>query len=509
MPRAITPEPAAQPDALAALDLGSNSFHMVVAREASGELLVLDRLRERVALAEGLGDGGDLDDEVQQRALACLERFGQRLGGIPTDRVRAVGTATFRRLERGSHRFQRRAERALGVEVEILSGQEEARLVYLGVAHSVGDDGGRRLVVDIGGGSTECILGERFESECERSLSMGCIRWSQAYFDGGAKITRRRLDRAELDARLQLEGIEREFRERGWKHCIGSSGTILAIAELLQRQSWTPEGIDAAGLDRLADAMVEAESIDALELEGLKAERRPVLAGGVAILRAVFAGLGVEHMSTTKGSLREGVLYDLLGRIHHEDVRERSVASFARRFGVDEAQAGRVTATALALFDQAAAKWRLSTDDRRSLAWAAQLHEVGLTVAWLSYHKHGAYLIENADLPGFSRQGQALLALLVRGHRRRVAGEVLDAIDALEPAVGKRLRCLLLLLRLAVRLHRGRGAAAVATPELLVVGATVRLVFPAGSLASHPLTAADVLDEAAIVEPLGFHLQVV
>lgn len=484
------------------MDLGSNSFHLVVAQEEAGEVRMVDRLRERVALAEGLEEGGGLSVEVEGRALDCLHRFGQRLGGLPAHRVRAVGTATFRKLRRRG--FREQAEEALGFPIEVLPGQEEARLVYLGVAHTLGDDSGRRLVVDIGGGSTECVLGERFESIHERSLSMGCVRWSLAHF-GGGKITARRMARARMAARLQLEPIEEDFRRLGWTSCIGASGTIRATAEILRRQGWGEGPVTREGLARLEEALVEAGHSDELVLEGLDPDRRPVIAGGVAVLSAVFEGFGLESMSISKGALREGLLYDLLGRSHHEDVRARSVREFAERFGVDLEHSQRVERAALGLFDQAAPAWKLEELDRMLLSWAAQLHEVGLSISWPGHQKHGSYLVENADLRGFSRQGRDTLALLVRAHRRRPP---LQELDALPKRWRKRVLRTALLLRLAVRLHRGRGAHALPDPVLSVTAGGLELCFPEGWLDAHPMTRADIEEEAELLEPLGLSLSV-
>ncbi len=486
---------------LAAVDLGSNSFHMVVARAEGGSIRMVDRLRERVGLAEGLTEDGPLDAEVAERALACLGRFGERLVGVPEGRLRVVGTATFRRLE--GNGFRERAERALGHPIEVVGGREEARLVYLGVAHTLGDDAGPRLVVDIGGASTECVLGQRFESERERSLSMGCVSWSARFFRGG-KITRRRMEKARLAARVELEPIEREFRRRGWDSCIGASGTIRAAADIVRCQGWG-ESLTSKGLAKLEGALVSAGHVDRLELDGLEQDRRTVVAGGVAILTAVFEGLGIDTMRTSKGALREGVLHDLTGRIHHEDVRSRSVQDFALRFAVDTEQSARVLGTALDLFDQAAPEWGLDHQDRRWLTWAVELHEIGLAISWLGYHRHGEFMIAASDMRGFSRQGRAFLALLVRSHRQKMP---LDSIEALP---GKRrlgARRLILLLRLAVRLHRGRGATFLPPLELAVTGRTLRLVFPPGWLEEHPMTEADMQDEAAASAPLGLELQI-
>jgi exopolyphosphatase/guanosine-5'-triphosphate,3'-diphosphate pyrophosphatase len=492
---------APAPDTIAAIDLGSNSFHLVVARERDGEPEVVDRIREQVALAEGLALDGSLDAAVQERALACLARFGQRVKGVAPDRLRAVGTSTFRRVRDGGV-FRGRAEEALGAEVEVLPGREEARLIYLGVAHTLGDDAGRRLVVDIGGGSTECILGERFESELEESLSMGCVRWSRRFFRKG-RIGRKALAKAELAARRELQPVEEALLARGWDQAVGSSGTVLAIAEILRQEGWGDGRITPTGLDALREALLRAGQVDALDLAGLKPERRSVLAGGFVVLHAVFEGLGIESMSTSKGALREGLLYDLLGRIHHEDVRSRSVIAFGARLGIDEVQAARVLETAMVLFDQAREQWQLDDEDRELLRWAAWLHGVGMAVSYSGVHKHGAYLIENTDLPGFSRTDRARLAVLVRHHRRRLRA---DAFTQFPRERAEQLLRLVLLLRLAVRLHRGRGAVLVPAPRLAVSGAALQLSFPEGWLVGHPLSRDDIAEEAELLAGMGIAL---
>ena len=487
---------------LVAVDLGSNSFKLVVAEEAEGGLRHVDRLRERVALAEGLGPDGVLDAGVADRALDCLARFRQRLIGISPERVRAVGTATFRKIR--GRTFLRAAENALGHEIEVLPGKEEARLVYLGVAQTVGDDAGRRLVIDIGGASTECILGQRFESSSERSLSMGCVSWSRQHFPGG-KISRKRMEAAELAARIELEPIEREFRAHGWKSCIGSSGTILSAAEIIERNGWGDGSITPRGLAMLTGALLDAGHMDQLKLQGLKEGRKQVIAGGVAVLRSVFAGLGIKQMHPTKGALREGLLYDLLGRIHHEDVRVRSVRNFASRFDVDLVHAARVRDSALLIFDSVAEDWCLTSGDRRLLGWAAELHEVGLAVSWLAHHKHGAYLVRNADLPGFSRERKDRLSWLVRAHRRRFEVPVFEQLN---PQRDQRTLRLAIVLRLAVRIHRSRASETMGTIHTRVDGSRIVLSLLPDFLDEHPLTRAELEDEASMLEPLGYELSI-
>ncbi len=488
---------------LAAVDLGSNSFHLVVAREVQGQAVVLDRLRERVALAEGLQENGSLSAEVEARALECLGRFGQRIAEIAPTRVRAVGTATLREM-RSSRPFLEKAGRALGHEIEVLAGREEARLIYLGVAQAQGDDQGTRLVIDIGGGSTELILGERFEATTVDSLTMGCIPWSARYFPRGA-LTRDAFEEAEIAGRIEFETIEGAYRDHGWRECFGSSGTILAVDEMLTRAGWSESGITERGLAKLEKAMIAVGRVEKLELEGLKADRRPVLAGGLAILRAAFDALGIARMQASKGALREGLLYDLMGRIHHEDVRERTVRAFAARYRLDEEQSERVAKTALALFDGVARSWGLDAGARQALHWAAALHEVGLTVSYAGHHRHGAYLIANSDLQGFSRDDQDRLAALV--HLQR--GKLDEAILAQLPAPrGRAALRLAILLRLAVRMHRSRRVLVPPTPALEEARGVLRLRFPRDWLDTHPLTRADLALERTALAGIGLELEI-
>lgn len=479
-------------DALAAVDLGSNSFHMVIGSLVDGELVLVDRLREQVQLAAGLDAQKQLSADARERALACLARFEQRLRELPPDRVRAVGTSTLRSL-RDAEEFLEEAEAALGRPIEVISGAEEGRLIYLGVAHRLADDAGTRLVVDIGGGSTECILGERFESSLVHSLHMGCVSWSRRHFPDG-KLTAKAMERAELAARRELKGIARAYRESGWTEAVGSSGTISALDEIVRLNELSVDGLSLAALDAVRAMLLERGHIDALDIAGLKSERAPVLAGGLAILRACFESLGIERMATTSGALREGVLYDVLGRIRHEDVRERTVARLAERYGVDRAHGARVERTALSLLAQTEASWGL--DDQRSrrlLGWAARLHEIGLAVSYRHHHRHGAYLLGHADLLGFSHADQRFLAAIVGAHRRKLGSSALGGLP--RGARGVECRRLIALLRLANLLNRSRAPIPVPPLRLAPDGAQLVLVAPASWLAEHPLTRLDLEEE--------------
>ncbi|WJW76854.1 exopolyphosphatase [Thiohalobacter sp. IOR34] len=475
---------------------------MIVAQRQDGRLQVLDRLREPVRLAAGLNAEHRLDAAARERALACLERFGQRLRELPSANVRAVGTNTLRRANRDGA-FLEEAQAALGHPIEVISGVEEARLIYQGVAHGIAaDDGEQRLVMDIGGGSTELIVGEGFRALDLESLYMGCVGMSRRFFDDGL-ISKERMREAVLAAQLELKTVRRRFRRLGWSKAIGASGTIKAVREIIRAEGWD-DGISAEGLKHLRKALLAAGHVDALRLAGLVEDRRQVLPGGVAILLAAFESLGIERMLVSPGALREGLLYDLLGRIEHSDIREATVLAMARRFQVDQAHAGRVEALALALFDALAGDWGLDPLQwRHWLHWAAQLHEVGLVVAHSQYHKHGAYLVAYSDMPGFSMSEQALLAALVRGHRRKFPR---DECPALADPRAEAPRRLCILLRLAVLLLRGRPEDEPPRPRVRAEAGRLWLEFPPGYLDAHPLTRADLKQERKRLAGIDFRL---
>jgi len=489
------------PGTVAALDLGSNSFHLVVAQNDHGGLQVVDRMKEMVRLAGGLDEDGNLDDTSRERALACLERFGQRLRDMPRGSVRAVGTNTLRQAG-NSRSFLRQAEQALGHPIEVVSGVEEARLVYLGVAHSLADQGGRRLVVDIGGGSTELIVGERFNTSLRESLGMGCVSISKRFFPDD-KFGKSAMAAAEEAVLLEMEPVEYRYRQAGWAQVVGTSGTIKAVQAVVREQGWSHDCITMEALTRLREAIQKAGQVKRLRFESLGSDRRPVFAGGVLVLHGVFRSLGIESMVVSDGALREGVLYDLLGRINYEDTRDASIGALARRYHVDEAQAERVQATANQLLMQVAGAWQLDEHAEQRLRWAAWLHEVGLDIAHNQYHLHGGYIAANADMAGFSRQDQALLAILIQGHRRKLQDSLLADLPAEQRRTTGRL---IVLLRLAVVLHRGRHEDPMPDLRLSVTNDSLDLRAPADWLDTHPLTVADLMQEARHVSGLNVAL---
>jgi exopolyphosphatase/guanosine-5'-triphosphate,3'-diphosphate pyrophosphatase len=488
---------------VAAVDLGSNSFHMLVARESGGQLQVLDRLREAVRLAAGLDATGRLTADVQERALECLSRFGQRLQGIPAPRVRVVGTNTLRRLQDGGA-FVTAAERVLGHEVEVISGVEEARLVYSGVIHGMGAAKPRRLVVDIGGGSTELIIGRLHEPRLMESTALGCVTHTQRFFAGG-EVTRARMREARLAARVELEFVERRYRAAGWDVAVGASGTVRGAWRVMRGQGWTEDLITRDALERALELVVRTGRMDRFDFPGLREDRRPVFAGGLAVLAGVFDSLDLDVMETSDAALREGVVYDLLGRLADRDVRSRSVEAMAQRYGVDRRQAADVERTALKLLEQVAAGWELDRPDcSRLLSWAALLHEIGLVIAHEGSHRHAEYMLRNADLFGFSQTDQKLLAALVRLQRGKFALGVLEDLpDSWKNAVQR----MAILFRLAVVMHRSRTPRLRIPFKVFAAGRAIRLEFRSGWLDRYPLTREDLEIEARHLDAAGFKLR--
>jgi exopolyphosphatase/guanosine-5'-triphosphate,3'-diphosphate pyrophosphatase len=485
---------------LAALDLGSNSFHLLVAQESNGRLQVVDRIKEMVRLAAGLEDDKSLSADVMKRGLDCLDRFSQRLRGLAPEDIRVVGTNTLRRAT-NAQSFLDEAERLLGTEVEIISGREEARLIYLGVSHALEDTAERRLVVDIGGGSTELILGKRFRAEVMESLHMGCVGMTQRCFGDGKLRASQFKDAINL-ARQELEPVEQEYRESGWDLAIGASGTILAVQDILSELNPDTSDITLNGLKTIKKALIDTRQIDRINLPGLPSERAPVFAGGLAVLHGIFESLDIEKMQATSGALREGLIYDLLGRVQHQDVRETTIRDLVDRYHIEPTHGRRVRETAIGLLAQAAMPWKLTEPtDKLLIGWAADLHEIGMDIAHSQYHKHGGYLLENMDMAGFSRLDQHHLAVLVRAHRRKFP------VDDVE--MSTRLRRLAVLLRLSVVLHRSRTGDPLPHVSLKVRGNQIKMEFPDEWLSRHPLTQLDLEQEASYLKAIDHTLTVV
>ena len=491
-------------DLLAAIDLGSNSFHMVVSRYLLGQLRVVDRLREQVRLAEGLDARGGLSAEVRQRAFECLSRFGQRIRDIPPQQVRAIATNTVRRLA-SPQSFLMPAESALGHAIEVVAGREEARLIYLGVAHAQPSKPDElRLVIDIGGGSTECIIGSGFDAIERESLQLGCVASTRRFF-GDGRLTPRRWREALTEVTAEFQQFAAAYRALGWDDALGASGTNKAIGDVCAAMKLTKGAVTAEALPQVRDRLLQAGHIDAIDLPGLSSDRRPIIAGGLLILEAAFDALGLQRLMISKAAMREGMLYDMLGRGGADDPRDAAVAALMLRYGIDKAQAARVEATALRLFDQVAAAWQLGIDDRLMLSRAARLHELGLTIAHSQYHVHGAYVVEHTDISGFSRQQQQFLAALVRTHRRKVPKSAFDALpDRLLPAVRHSAE----LLRLAVLMHRSHESDPIPQLNARADGKSLILTLDRRWLEARPLLKGDLDGEPADIAALGIDLRI-
>jgi exopolyphosphatase/guanosine-5'-triphosphate,3'-diphosphate pyrophosphatase len=490
----------AKHETLAAVDLGSNSFHLEIGRVVDGQIYPLDAVREVVRLGGGLTVEKRIDRATQAVALEALAKFGERLRGFARPAVRAVGTNTLR-VAKNAPQFLREARAALGFPIEVISGREEARLIYVGVAHSLPISAQRRLVVDIGGGSTEFIIGTGLEPLLTESLYMGCVSYSLKYFPGGA-IEKSRMKAAELAARQELAALVKDYRETGWDEAVGSSGTARSLENILRENGFAAEGLTREGLDRLRTLLIKHEKADPDRIAGLRSNRAPVLPGGLAIMIAAFDALGLESMKVSESALRHGVLYDLLGRVQHRDMREATVAQFMRRYHIDAAQAERVRNLSLTIYDALTPAGERDDDpDRLMLEWAARLAETGLSIAHAGYHKHSAYVLSNADMPGFSRMEQARLARIVLAQRGKL-GKVQDA--GFEGADWK----LVFALRLASLILRSRTDAKLPFLRVAADAGGFAIDLPQSWLDDNPLSA-DALDaEAGHWKAVGMKLEV-
>lgn len=488
----------------AAIDLGSNSFHLLVVRRDHGELRVLDRIKEMVRLGGGLDDDGNLDPDTRQRAMDCLARFGQRLRGIPANNMRAVGTQTFRRLN-NANEFLQAAEQMLECPIDIISGREEARLIYMGVTQWVARSPLRQLVIDIGGGSTELVIGEHFDPVVMESMQFGCVSTTQRHFADG-KITAKRFRAASSAVAAELQDIQSVYRQTGWKMAIGSSGTLRAAATICVANGWSKKGITKEALGKLRQKVLTFSCIKDIQIKGLIDQRQPVFIGGLAVIEACFEALNIDELVISPYALREGLLQDLIGRLEHKDPRDSSVKAFMTRFAVDEAQVDRVQATALRIYDQLTDGLTLVSGHRKLLTWASGLHETGLSLSHQSYQQHSAYLVDSSDMAGFSRQEQLYLATLV-GHQRR--GIPADYAAKLPQRLWQGLSLGLVCLRLAWVFCRTRDDEAIPAFQVKLSGKTVLLALPADWMESHPLTIADLGFEQRAIKATGLELDIV
>ena len=485
---------------IAAIDLGSNSFHMIVARvDEQGNFAMVDQMKEMVRLRGGLNKQNDMDEAVAQNALDCLQRFGDRVRHLDASCVRAAGTNTLRSMNQ-SKAFLKKANKALGHRIEIIPGREEARLVYLGVSHTVSGDLGNQLVIDIGGGSTEFIIGKKFEPKILESLNFGSVSATKNYFADGL-LSKKNWKQANTALRLEIMPIEQEFSSDNWKVAIGSSGTIKATQALAEQLGLDKFKITLDALYKIRAHMMQMESIDKLDLPLMNVERVPVYAGGLAILIAVFEALKIDVMTVSEGALREGLLYDLLGRIQHEDVRDRSVRDLMQRFNIDKKHATLVKKTALHCFKKLRKDWGLTKKRKHILAWAADLHELGMSITHDKHHLQGSHILEYADIPGFVSRRQYWLSVLVKSHRKKLSVESLDELSEEDKST---VIYLIVILRLAVLLHRSRQNIEI-YPD--VEGKENFLLLNVeGDIKDQALLEADLIQEQQWLSKIGFEL---
>jgi exopolyphosphatase / guanosine-5'-triphosphate,3'-diphosphate pyrophosphatase len=490
----------ARHDTLAAVDLGSNSFHLQIGRVVGGQIYPLDSVREVVRLGAGLTAEKRIDRSTQAAALEALAKFAERLRGFPRQAVRAVGTNALR-IAKNSSPFLRDARAVLGFPIEVISGREEARLIYIGVAHALTVSSQRRLVVDVGGGSTEFIIGTGLEPQLTESLYMGCVSYTLKYFPGG-EIGKSAMKAAELAARQEISALVHQYRDAGWDEAVASSGTARSIENILRENGLAPGGITRDGLETLRSLLIKHGKADPDKIPGLRANRAAVLPGGLAILRAVLDELGIEAMKVSDGALRHGVLYDLLGRVEHRDMREVTVAQFVRRYHVDNAHAERLKNLALTLYDALTPGAERDDDaDRQLLDWSARLADIGLSIEHAQYHKHSAYVLSHADMPGFSRMEQARLARIVLAHR----GKLRKMQDAgLEGADWK----LVFALRMAALILRSRIDAKLPFLRVAADPGGFAIDLPQSWLDENPLSAAALESETDHWKSVGMKLGV-
>lgn len=487
---------------LAAVDLGSNSFRLQMARVVDGHLYMLDGLRESVRLAAGLSPDEYLDEAAQQRALSCLKLFNERLRGLPNAAVRAVATNTLR-VAKNADDFLPRAEAVLGFPIEVIAGREEARLIYVGVAQGLPPSQERRLVVDIGGGSTEIIIGCGLDPKRLESLYMGCVSYAQRYFRDG-KIKKSNFKQAELAARNELQSVLKDFSPDSWDSALGSSGTARMMHDILLQNGYSSDGITRAGMDRLREHLLEVGNIKKLSLLGIKPDRLEVLPSGFAILYAIFCELGIKQMRSAEGALREGVLCDLVGRRSKQDARDVTVRQFMQRYQVNQDQAERVVQLSRRLaqdFLRQLTPPATGDEPLQILEWAARLHEVGISIAHNGYHKHTAYILGNADMPGFAKNSQALLGRLTlaqRGGLEKVRG----ILNSQQETV------LAMALRLAILFCRNRRQTVVPVMRGGYRKNTFTISLPAGWLTENPLTEASLAAEMQRWKSFGVKLRI-
>lgn len=486
---------------VAALDIGSNSFHLIVARFVNGSLQTLHKVKQSVRLAQGLSNENKLDQAAIDRGLACLSQMTETLTNVPPENIRIVATYTLRKAA-NSRDFIKQAKKVFPYPIEIIPGKEEARLIYQGIANTVADQG-RRLVIDIGGGSTELIIGDNFTPLKLTSRSMGCVSFTNQYFVKG-EITNKTFKKAIIAAKQELENYYEDFTQLSWQNCHGTSGTIKAIREAVIQNNWSASNlIDLESLHKLKAQLIEFGHIDKVHISGVTEQRNAVLAGGLAILIGIFELFEIKQLSYEDAALREGVLYEMEDRFHHHDIRERSINSLSALYHIDTEQAARVRSTTEIIFNKIYKSWGLAKQKHYAnlLVWAAQLTEVGINIHSSGYHKHSAYIIEFTDIPGFNQEEQNALAVLVRYHRKKLKTPDFDNFTLFQ---ADNLIKLTRILRIAAVLNLRRRDNYLPEFNIKVVDDTIHISFPKSFLEKESLLAADLEGEQVMQNAAEF-----
>ena len=496
----LTPSAISAAELIAAVDIGSNSFHLVIARIVDGALQLLHREKQKVQLADGLDAEQMLSDEAMQRGLLVLKQFADSLQGMPPSSVRVIATYTLRRAKNSSE-FLKQAQSVFPFPIEVISGQEEARFIYQGVAHFETYPG-QRLVIDIGGGSTEFAIGQHFDPIKLASRNMGCVSYAKHFFPKG-KITTKRFERAVLQAEQELENITSAYKDTGWQQVVGTSGTIKTIKDIIVAMGWNAHVIELNHLLKLKNLLLQVEDCQDLNWPGLTDDRKTLIGPGLAILLASFQMLGIEQMVYVDAALREGVLYEMSDRLQHHDIRSHTIQSLIKRYAVDTEQANRVNQVAQRLFLQVKEDWQLDDNWAELLQFAASVYEIGLQINSSSVQRHSAYILNNSNLPGFNQEQQKLLSCLVRSHRRKIK---VDDIPQFYLFSNLQFNRVLSIFRLSVLLNQKRRDEL--TPELKLVaqGDQLTLLLTEEWYQQHSVLAADLAAEQQYLRRINLQL---
>jgi exopolyphosphatase/guanosine-5'-triphosphate,3'-diphosphate pyrophosphatase len=481
----------------AVIDLGSNSFHMLIAKHIAGGVHTIGRVKRKVRLAAGLDENNTLSIDAMQRGWECLALFAERLQDIPKQNISIVATATLR-LATNALEFKTQAEKILNHKINIISGELEARTIYKGVAHTSACQG-KQLVIDIGGASTEVVIGKGFDALLYKSLDMGCVTYLERYFQNGL-LSDSNFDNAIAAAHKVIDPIKAQYKETAWELAIGASGTVQAIQEILSATGQT----DLLSLEKLLHIKAEAikyKNVSALSLPGLSEERRLVFVSGLAILIALFEALEIKQMGLAGGALREGVLYSMISDLHHSNIRERTLESFALRFYIDKEQAKRVSDIALLIAKQLQQAWQLDLEQVQVLLRAAaHLHEIGLLIDYKQYHQHSAYILSNTDMPGYSQTEKKIIVSLLKGHRADLTESLFVHQGANKELTEKLVR----VIRLAVILSMRRKDDVLPTFEVNADKTALNISFSDDWLAHHPLMESELEQESVYQSKLNW-----